>query len=401
MKNKRKRIVFHTHEFNLNEGGPCTKRMDSLATYLSENEYEVTIITGSHNKKNEIQKIDKKYKILYCPILALGKKKTIYRFIEHVSLSISSFIIGIFKLGKIDYLLTTSPPPLISLSGYFLSKAKGSKLIYDVRDIWPDVAIEMESFDRKSFYFKVFNFIAKFMYKHSDFITTVSPGKVSKIKKYCRQLQVTDKKVIYIPNGLDDQFIKSKINKKIIKKYDLDKKITICYIGNVGLAQDLDILLDAAKKINSDNYQFLIFGDGAKRKSLEDRIFNEDIKNVKCCGKIDYSNVYTVLNSSKISFISLKNNNMKDSIPTKIFDAIGAGCPVLLLASGDSCDIIDETKFGEHISDGKKLKETIKYMLDNNKKYTNQWKSSLQILKNKYMRSSIAKKFEMEVIKND
>ena len=55
-------ILFHAHEFNIKEGGPCTKRIDSLATYLANNNYNVTILTSSHNKKNEITTINRKYK---------------------------------------------------------------------------------------------------------------------------------------------------------------------------------------------------------------------------------------------------------------------------------------------------------------------------------------------------
>lgn len=395
------KILFHTHEFNIKEGGPCTKRINSLASYLQKNGHDVIVLTANHNKKNEYNNLNIKYKIIYSPILALGKKKNIYRFIEQVSFAICSFFSGTFKTGKCDFIVTTSPPPLISFFGYFLSKIKRAKLIYDVRDIWPDVAIEMNSFSNNSIYYKVFSFISNFMYKHSTYITTVSKGKVEKIKKHCKDLKCNTKKVKYIPNGLDDNFLNLKINNDIIKKYSLNKKYTICYIGNVGLAQNLDALLDVAKLIKSKKYQFLIFGEGAQKSKLEKRIVDENIQNTICCGKIEYSNVYTILNKSKISFISLKNNNMTDSIPTKIFDAIGAGCPILLLASGDSCKIIDETKFGEHIDNPEKLLETFNYMINNYDKYLKEKENSITILRKKYLRSSIAKKFESEVINND
>lgn len=395
------RILFHTHEFNIKEGGPCTKRIDSFASYFSNKGYEVVILTGKHNKKNEYASLNKKYKIIYSPILACGKKKNIYRFIEQMSFAITSFFKGIFSIGKCDFVITTSPPPLISFSGYFLAKIKKAKLVYDVRDIWPDVAIEMNSFKTDSIYYKVFSFIANFMYKHSYYITTVSPGKVKKIIQHCNKLNCNSKKVKYIPNGLDDNFLHSKLNENIIKKYNLDRKCTICYIGNVGLAQDLDSLLDMAKVVDNDKYQFLIFGEGAQKNNLEKRITTEKIDNAMCCGKIDYSDVYTILSNSKISFISLKNSNMKDSIPTKIFDAIGAGCPILLLANGDSCKIIDETKFGEHIDNPNKLVKTFNYMINNYDKYLNEKDNSLKIIKEKYLRSSISEKFEKEVIKND
>ena len=53
------KIVFYTHEFNINEGGPCTKRIDSLASYLSEKDYDVIILTGNHNKNNELKNINR------------------------------------------------------------------------------------------------------------------------------------------------------------------------------------------------------------------------------------------------------------------------------------------------------------------------------------------------------
>lgn len=392
------KIVFYTHEFNINEGGPCTKRIDSLASYLSEKDYDVIILTGNHNKNNELKNINRKYKIIYCPIIALGKKKNIYRFIEHLSLAFFAFFVGLFRLSKIDYLVTTSPPPLISFTGFFLAKLKRAKLVYDVRDIWPDVAIEMNSFTKDSIYYKIFNFIAKFMYKHSDYITTVTPGKVEKIKNYVQNKD----KVKYIPNGLDDNFINFKIDKKIIKKYNLDKKDTIVYIGNVGLAQNLDALVDLANKSKKmKNIQFLIFGDGAYKDALSKKIDKLNLVNIKLVGKIQYEKVYTILKYSRISFISLKNSNMTDSIPTKIFDALGSGCPILLLAKGDSCKIIEEFSFGEYADNEKDLYNKFELMLSNYNKYDKDKNKVIKKVLEKYSRKKIAQKFEREVLKNE
>lgn len=392
------RVVFHAHEFNINEGGPCTKRIDSLASYLSDNGYEVTVLTGSHNKKNELADINRKYNVIYAPILPFGKKKAIYRFIEQFSFAFFSFFVGLFRLRRTNFFVTTSPPPLISFTGFFLARLKGAKLIYDVRDIWPDVAVEMGSFDKKSFYYKVFNFIVRFMYKHSDFITTVSPGKVEKIKGY-----VEDKsKVKFISNGLDDNFTKFDINDKLIKKYNLDNKFTVVYVGNVGLAQNLDVLVNLAQKYKKNkNMQFLIFGDGVYKEKLILKISNLGLPNIFVEGKIEYSNVYTLLKYSKISFISLKNNNMKDSVPTKLFDALGAGCPILLLASGDSCTILDEVDFGEHTDNEKELFDKFQKMIDNYDDYEKRREKAMKFVHDKYSRRMIAKKFEREVLKNE
>ncbi len=389
-------ILFHAHEFNIKEGGPCTKRIDSLATYLANNNYNVTILTSSHNKKNEITTIDRKYKILYAYSTSKIKGSTIKRFLNNIIFGITSFFYGITKLKNIDVVITTSPPPLISIFGYLIAKIKKAKLVYDVRDIWPDVAIEMESFDEKSLYYKVFKFIANFMYKHSDYITTVTPGKVKKIKKYAD----SNNKVLYIPNGFDDNLINFAMEKFIIEKYELDKKFTIVYIGNVGLAQNLDALIELAKTSKKqENMQFLIFGEGAYKNELQSKINELRLKNISLEGKIDYCKVYTILKYSKISFISLKNNKMTDSIPTKMFDALGIGCPILLLAKGDSCSVLDEVHLGEHAENIEELKTKFKYMIENYEKYTKYKENSMNYIMKRYSRREIAKKFEKEVLK--
>lgn len=389
-------ILFHAHEFNIKEGGPCTKRIDSLATYLANNNYNVTILTSSHNKKNEITTIDRKYKILYAYSTSKIKGSTIKRFLNNIIFGITSFFYGITKLKNIDVVITTSPPPLISIFGYLIAKIKKAKLIYDVRDIWPDVAIEMESFDEKSLYYKVFKFIANFMYKHSDYITTVTPGKVKKIKKYAD----SNNKVLYIPNGFDDNLINFAMEKYIIEKYELDKKFTIVYIGNVGLAQNLDALIELAKiSKKQKNMQFLIFGEGAYKNELQSKINELRLKNISLEGKIDYCKVYTILKYSKISFISLKNNKMTDSVPTKMFDALGIGCPILLLAKGDSCSVLDEAHLGEHAENIEELKTKFKYMIENYEKYTKYKENSMNYIMKKYSRREIAKNFEKEVLK--
>lgn len=390
------KILFHAHEFNIKEGGPCTKRINSIATYLSEKGYDVVILTSKHNQKTEMKNLNKKYKIIYSYSTSDIKGSSLKRFLNNTIFGITSFFKALVKVKDIDVVVTTSPPPLISIFGFFIAKVKKAKLVYDVRDIWPDVALEMESFKKGSMYDIVFTFIANFMYKHSDVITTVSPGKVEKIKKY-----TNSNKVKYIPNGFDDDFIKFDIDTSLIEKYKLNDYFTIVYIGNVGLAQNLDALVELADANKQNkNMQFLIFGEGAYKEIIEKKINEMKLTNIKVVGRIDYSKVYTVLNYSKISFISLKSNKMTDSIPTKMFDALGIGCPVLLMAKGDACNILEQTNLGEYAEEIKELSDKFKYMINNYKIYETNKQQAMHHIQENYSRKEIAKKFESEVLKN-
>ncbi|MCI8547850.1 MAG: glycosyltransferase family 4 protein [Bacilli bacterium] len=393
---KNMNILFHAHEFNIKEGGPCTKRIDSLARYLSEKGHKVTIITSSHNKKTE-GKIARNYKVIYSYSTKKIKKSTIHRLLNNVLFGITSFFKILVVSSKFDIVVTTSPPPLISIFGFWIAKIKHAKLVYDVRDIWPDVAIEMESFKKGSIYDKVFSFIAKFMYKHSDIITTVTPGKVAKIRKYVKGKE--KEKVKYIPNGFDDNLIKFPIDMELVKKYDFENIFSIVYIGNIGLAQNLEALIQLAKEYQeNEKIHFFIFGEGANRKSIENKIKELNLNNISVEGRVDYSNVLTILTYAKISFISLKNTNMVDSIPTKIFDAIGVGCPVILMARGDSCEILRNSELGESAENIEQLKVKFKYMLEHYKKYEEKREKAITYVKEEFSRKKIAQIFEEETL---
>lgn len=221
-------------------------------------------------------------------------------------------------------------------------------------------------------------------------------GKVEKIKKY-----TSPEKVKYISNGFDDEFTKFEIDQELVKKYQLEKKFTIVYTGNVGLAQNLDALLDLAKAYKEqESLQFIIFGDGAYKEILASKIEEEKLNNIVLAGRIDYSKIKTILTYAKISFISLKNKKMTDSVPTKIFDALGVGCPVLLLAKGDSCDILDETGLGEHTENATQLKEKLDKMIYNYATYEEKKQNAISHIRKVYSRKAMAEKFEREVVEN-
>lgn len=106
----------------------------------------------------------------------------------------------------------------------------------------------------------------------------------------------------------------------------------------------------------------------------------------------------TILTYAKISFISLKNNNMTDSVPTKMFDALGVGCPVLLMASGDSCNILKESKLGETAKNLEELKTKFKYMTENYEEYIKNKEYSINYIQKQFSRKKIAEKFENQLI---
>lgn len=398
------RVLIHTDEY-YPTAQACAYRMQVFADTFMALGDKVTVITSSANKVNgSIDKAGHKEKIINSPAVRMKKKTAVMRMLNNLTFGVTS-VFSAIGAGKADVVITTSPPPLVSIPGWIIAKCKGAKLVYDVRDIWPDVALEMGSFTENSFFCKVFRKITGFMYKHADVVTTVSPGKVGKIKGHVSArpgkksgASHTDK-VWLVGNGFDESVAKSGFDRSIVDRYDLDNQFTCVYIGNIGLAQGLGALLDVAAKTRHKDVQFLCFGMGAEKEMLEQRVLDEGLSNVKFCGVVEHSKVFSILSRAKLSFIPLKNSNMKDSVPTKVYEALGIGCPVLLVAEGDSADILADAGLGRSVSpdEPEKLVDVFDDMIDHYNDFATHRDEAIRLMHNKYSRQKIAEEFNRKL----
>ena len=398
------RVLIHTDEY-YPTAQACAYRIQVFTDTFMALGDDVTVITSSANKSNgTVDKEGHRERIIYSPAIRMKKKTTLMRMLNNLTFGITS-VFSAIGAGKADVVITTSPPPLVSIPGRIIAKCKGAKLVYDVRDIWPDVALEMGSFAEGSFFCKVFRSIARSMYKHADAVTTVSPGKVEKIRGHvssipgCKSGPERTDKVWLIGNGFDESVAENEFDQSIIDRYDLDRKFTCVYIGNIGLAQGLGALLDVAAKTRHREVQFLCFGMGAEKEMLEKRAQDEGLDNVRFCGVIEHDKVFTILSRAKISFIPLKNSNMRDSVPTKVYEALGIGCPVLLVAEGDSADIVDEAGLGRHVSpdDADGLAEVFDDMVDHYGEFDARREDAIRLMRNQYSRQKIAAEFNKKL----
>ena len=317
--------------------GPNAKRMRTLYEVLTECGHKVEILAPTTREKDILPE-----GLCPCPALPLKSKSTVNRILNGLSFGVMSVLTAL-KLRKVDIVLTSCPPALINPFGWMIARLKGARLVYDVRDIWPDVAWEMGSFSKHSVYSQIFAFIRDFMLKHADLITAVSDGKVRKLQAYHPHGEV-----IKIANGFDIHFLENKEDLEVVKRFHLADKFSCVYVGNLGLAQGLEQLLYVAGRAKEEKMevQFLLFGDGVEAAQLKRYSEEYKLDNVYFPGRLPGEKIFTVLRHASMSFIPLVNDQMRDSIPTKMYEAIGVGCPILLAAVGDAAEILKESGLG-------------------------------------------------------
>lgn len=369
------RVLIHMGDPYLIDN-PCTKRMRAFKEALKQQGHEVVIMAP------DMKGLIKESEVIYCPTLPLRKKNAFYRLANSLSFAVTS-ICKSRMAGKVDIVITTTPPALVSMAGWVMAKMKRAKLVYDVRDIWPDVAVEMKEFAEGSIYYRIFRFIRDYMLKHSDLVTAVSDGKVSRLREY-----VPYKKIVKISNGFDVNFLNNQLNNALYNKIVAPNKFICVYTGNLGLAQGLGQLLYIAEKAkqNGLDVYFWLYGKGVEEQKLKKHVRERQLDNVFFGGILSNHEIYTVLKAADISFVPLVNENLRDSIPTKIYEALGVGCPVLLAAEGDAVTILEDIKLGIAVRPNQmeELWNAFLYLYNNKEKTENAKGRAVQLMRNKY-----------------
>lgn len=336
------RLLFLTDSYRPSRSA-CANRATVLVEALRAVGIDVEVLASGDSLIDASSNYAQPDYVSYFKVFPLEEKTLINRLKNNLG-GCTASIKAAKTLGEFDLVLCTTPPLLLAAAATTIAKRKNAKLILDVRDIWPDVAYEMGSFTPSSAYGRFFACIANKVYQKASLVTTVSPGKFKKLSEH---ISCNDK-VALVPNGIDEAFLDNEIDRELVSEYHLTEGTICSYIGNIGLAQGLDTLLDIAAKRPS--VRFLIFGKGAERDCLAQKAIDKELSNVIFCGTVDAQGVYTVLRHSQIAYVPLVNSNLKDSIPTKLYECLACGCPVLLTAVGDSADLLDKSGLGRHVA---------------------------------------------------
>lgn len=344
----KKKILIITHFF-YPEIGAASLRMKYFAEALSEEDFEIRIVSPRPNYPNgtiydgfEKNKIYKSGNVTYLPIFFSSNGTAFGRMLSYISYFIFSFTYLLFNSFKPNTIISSTPPLFTALVAAFLSKIKKSYFILDIRDIWPDIGIELGIL-KNNITIYILRKIEKIILKSADFITVTANGdKENLIRK-----NINSEKIITILNGADYSKIKPISNDQkteIRLKYNLPKgnKILV-YFGsfNYGM-NDVEILSEVINLLNEEKieYHFLAIGEGSNKEIFIKKI--NDFKNVTTLNSLSAEELSYLLPACNISIIPRKfiNNDTGGNIPVKCFESWAAGLPVVL-SSIDNTEIVN------------------------------------------------------------
>ena len=350
-------LLIHQYFLGKNQGGGS--RFNQMTKVWGEEGHEVSVIAGmlegakkvDPRFKGKLFYLDKDFQkntdVYRCHVSEQYDVNFLGRLWAYFSFVFSSTWAGLFLVkGKYDALVVTSPPLFVGITAYILSKIKRIPLTFEVRDLWPESAVDTGVISNSALIKFSYKFEA-FIYRNSKLINVLTPAfREALIKK-----GIPKEKIIYIPNAADFSLaekVAQSFNRDTFRKEEgIDDKFVITYIGAHGLANHLIQLIDAAEKLTDTNVLIQLIGGGPTKDMLIEEVKKRKLNNVRFIGVVNKETAFKYILASDMGTAVLKKvDTFKTIYSNKTFDYMSCKKPILLAIDGVSRKLIEDAQCG-------------------------------------------------------
>jgi glycosyltransferase involved in cell wall biosynthesis len=318
---------------------PGGTRHHEFARHLVSLGHRVTIITGQVSYLTGHTTVDGGFiqrttdnvgvSIVRSYCLPGWHRSFIQRVLSSLSFIISSCIAG-FQVRNVDLVWGTSPPIFQGLTAILLARMKHVPFLFEVRDLWPYFAVSIGVL-RQPLLIRLSEWLERFLYSQADSVIVNSPGFIDHV------LTRGAREVKLISNGVDTSMFDPKADGADFRRMnDLEGRYIVLYAGAHGMANDLEVVLEAADKVRDLNdVVFLFLGDGKEKPFLKSKAEALGLTNVQFLSPVPKEDMSQVLAAANACVAILKPiEAFKTTYPNKVFDYMAAGRPVLLAIDG-------------------------------------------------------------------
>lgn len=303
---------------------------------------------------------------------------------------------------KCDVLFATSTPLTIGIPAIIYKKLKKVPMVFEVRDLWPELPIAVGAIKNKLI-IKILYSFEKYIYQNSEHVIALSPGMKSGVEKQ----GVPENSITVIPNSCDISLFKEvKLNQNFIDNNlnFLDGRKLIVYAGTFGLINRVDYIVDLAKAAieKHPNLCFVAIGNGMQKKDVISKAKYQEVhnKNLYILDPIAKEQVKYLYREADLC-LSLFGpvEEMWHNSANKLFDALASQTPIAINYGGWQKEFIEETKCGLVLSnDFDKSIEMISNLLNNTKEYSRAQSACYMLSHNDFSRDKLYQKFKQVLL---
>jgi glycosyltransferase involved in cell wall biosynthesis len=392
--------ILYIHQYFKTPEQPGGTRSYWMAKELIKNGYKVTMLTTSNEISSNIEKktiegID----VIYLKTPYNQKMNIFDRLSSFLNFMVRATWVSI-KMNKIDLVIATSTPLTIGFPALVLKKLKNTPYIFEVRDLWPEVPIQMGGL-KDSYLIKLANWFEKLIYKNASHIIALSPGMAGGV----RTKNIEDSKVSIISNMAKiDAFWSREKNFDLMEHLGLRKdSFKVIHFGALGLANGAMSIIESAKLLkNNSDIEFVFIGGGSTEEELIKECHNNKLKNVSFLGRFPMDKTSEIVNFCDVSIVSFMDLPiLYTNSPNKLFDSLSAGKPIIVNSAGWTKDLVEQNKCGFYVNPHKpqELVDRILYLHINPEIFKKMGIASRKLAERKYDKSILSKQF-VKVVKD-
>ena len=271
-----------------------------------------------------------------------ANKGRIRRSLDYLSYMLSSIPAALAQ-RRPDVVVGTSPQLLAGVAALTVARMKRRPFVFEVRDLWPESISAVGAASGPLV--RLLERVADTLYREAALIVSVTESFV----RILAERGISRDRLVVVRNGVDlETFHVRPRDEGLLKSLGVDpNRFVATYVGTLGMAHALSSVLECAELTRDEPVQYLLVGDGAEKPALETRTTERGLANVTFTGKLPREMIPRVLSSSDAVLVHLRDDPLfRTVIPSKIFEAMAAGRPIVLGVRGESAEIVTEAEAG-------------------------------------------------------
>lgn len=348
------KILFLTENYPPETNAAAT-RVYERACYWVRDGHEVTVITqapnfpfghlyeGYRNKWRQVENIEG-IRVVRVKTFIAANEGVALRTLDFVSYMFTAVLFGLFE-HRPNVVVSTSPQFFAAVGGWLISAIRRIPFVFELGDLWPASIVAVGAM-KPSILTYLLEKLELFLYNRSAVVVALTHA----FKKNLMDRAINGNKIAVVTNGVDlPRYQPQSKDLTLSEDWDLKDKLVFGYVGTHGMAHGLENILEAASRlIHRKDVVFLFAGAGAARNDLIKEANERKLANVIFIPSQPKDCMPAIWSLCDVALVHLKDTPVfTEVIPSKIFEAMGMGLPILIAAPlGEATDIVDRAGAG-------------------------------------------------------
>ncbi|MBK6751506.1 MAG: glycosyltransferase family 4 protein [Pyrinomonadaceae bacterium] len=284
----------------------------------------------------------------------LNKNVIIYKLVNMVTLGIGIFFKGLLNFRQKDRILVVTTPPTLPFVTAIAALLRGAQYVLLIHDNYPEILFAAGKSKENGAFASMLTYCNRWLYKHASKIIVVGRDMEVLIKQKTKGLDIP---IAVIQNWAELETVEPRPRSEntLLKELGLEDKFVFLYAGNMGYPNDIETVVECANRLKGDaTIHFIFLGAGVKEMALRKSVNELGLANISLLAPKPRSEQIIFLNACDVALVSLVTKMRGVSMPSRTYNILAAGKPILALTEDDSelAMVIEEDQIGWHVPPG-------------------------------------------------